>query len=170
MRDLLRTGVPTSYRRVRREVKTAGAAFRDDRLDASQLEALFCLRKLPENHEANFLMALILYRRGDYDRALEQVRTAEGSYVRLAVALALAGGRQNLQGRMDRVLQASDGMEELGAAYAPSKGHAGPARDGSAVPPGLRMEPDQLHGRAIIDDHGHPDPGGPDEMLSEPPG
>jgi tetratricopeptide (TPR) repeat protein len=103
-------------------IEKARTAFRSDRLDQCEKEALFCLSKLPDHQEAHFLMSLVLYKRGEYAPALEHLQEAESGYVEIARALSLAG-RQNLQKQSDEMVQLADEIEDLAGAYAASKSH-----------------------------------------------
>ncbi|MCX6571288.1 MAG: tetratricopeptide repeat protein [Candidatus Aminicenantes bacterium] len=111
-----------AYAALSPHIEKARAAFRKDRLDKCETEALTCLRLLPEHQEAHFLMSLVLYKRGEFSRALEHLQAAEAGYLMIAEALFLVG-RQNLQRQSEDVIRLTDELADLAAAYAASKSH-----------------------------------------------
>jgi tetratricopeptide (TPR) repeat protein len=111
-----------AYTTLSPHIEKARTAFRKDRLDKCEEEARFCLGKLPEHHEAHFLMSLVSYKRGDYSKALENIQAAEAGYLGIAKALFILG-RENAQKRPEDVTRLTDELADLAGAYAASKSH-----------------------------------------------
>jgi pentatricopeptide repeat protein len=114
--------VVNAYAGLSPHILKARAAFQRDRLDKCEKEALFCLAKLPEHHEAHFLMSHVLYKRGELDPALEHIKAAEAGYLKLAKELALAG-RKAGEGQSEDLLRVTEEIADLAGAYAASKSH-----------------------------------------------
>jgi len=111
-----------AYAALSPHIEKARTAFRKDRLDKCETEALYCLKLLPDHQEAHFLMSLVLYKRGEYGPALEHLQTAEAGYLRIAGALFVAG-RQSLQRQSEVMTRMTDELADLVAVYAESKSH-----------------------------------------------
>ena len=111
-----------AYATLSPHIEKARTAFRKDRLEKCEEEAVFCLEKLPEHQEAHFLMSLVLYKRGEYDQALENIQAAEAGYVRISRALFLVR-RENALKRPEDVNRLTDELADLAGAYAPSRSH-----------------------------------------------
>jgi tetratricopeptide (TPR) repeat protein len=103
-------------------IEKAKTAFRKDRLEKCEEEALFCLAKLPEHQEAHFLMSQVLYKRGEYGDALEHIRAAEVGYLQITELLSLMG-QQKLQIQSEDMIRLSDEIADLAAAAATVKSH-----------------------------------------------
>jgi pentatricopeptide repeat protein len=111
-----------AYATLSPHIEKAQMAFRKDRLEKCEEEARFCLAKLPEHHEAHFLMSLVLYKRGEYGKALENIQAAEAGYLVISRALFLLG-RENAQKRPEDVTRLMDELADLAGAYAVSRSH-----------------------------------------------
>jgi tetratricopeptide (TPR) repeat protein len=111
-----------AYAALSPHILKARAAFQKDRLDKCEKEALFCLGKLAEHHEAHFLMSHVLYKRGELGAALEHIEAAEAGYLKLAKELALAG-RKAGEGQSEDLLRVTEEIADLAGAYAASKSH-----------------------------------------------
>jgi tetratricopeptide (TPR) repeat protein len=111
-----------SYAALSPHIQKARAAFQKDRLDKCEKEALFCLDKQPDHHEAHFLMSHVLYKRGEFGPALEHILAAEAGYLKIAKELSLAG-RKAGQSQSEDMLRVTEEIADLAGAYAASKSH-----------------------------------------------
>lgn len=111
-----------SYAALSPHIQKARSAFQKDRLDKCETEALFCLERLPEHHEAHFLMSHVFYKQGEYGRALEHIEAAEAGFLRIGAALRLAG-RQGVQSQSEDLLRVTDEIADLAGAYSIAKSH-----------------------------------------------
>jgi tetratricopeptide (TPR) repeat protein len=96
-------------------IDKAKNAFQRDDLPACQKEALFCLDRLPEHHEAHFLLSQILYKRGEFGPALEHIQAAEDGSLRLSKVVAELY-QQKMAKRMDNVADLGDDVQGAEAA------------------------------------------------------
>jgi tetratricopeptide (TPR) repeat protein len=64
-----------------------------------------CLGKLPEHHEAHFILSQLLYKRGAFDRALDHILAAESGYVRFDAMI-----RRLQEERLKRTMEKKDEM------------------------------------------------------------
>ncbi len=110
-----------AYATLSPHIEKARTAFRKDRLEKCEEEARFCLAKLPEHHEAHFLMSQVLYKRGEYGNALEHLRSAEEGYIKISrLFLVLEGQKRQKQSEdIDRM---NGEIADLAAAAAAVKG------------------------------------------------
>lgn len=99
------------YARLSGHIDKANTAFRRANLEKCERLALFCLEKLPEHEEAHLLMSQILYKRGEFENALEHVQAAEAGYLELTEAVKLAQLRKMKQ-RADNVAGLIDEVDE----------------------------------------------------------
>jgi tetratricopeptide (TPR) repeat protein len=88
------------YSKLAARVESARTAFRKGNTAKCEREALFCLDRLPAHQEAHFLISQVLYKKGEFDRALEHVQAAEQGYIDWAEAAA-AVARQKLKSQTD---------------------------------------------------------------------
>jgi len=101
-------------------IDKAAAALKRGDLEKCEREALFCLEKLPQHHEAHLLMSQIFYKRGDFSGALEHVRAAEEGYLKLTEAMAVLE-QQRKKAQTDSVAGLIDDVQETASADAATK-------------------------------------------------
>jgi tetratricopeptide (TPR) repeat protein len=105
----------SAYTTLAPHIERARTAIRKDLLDKGQTEILFCLERLPEHQEAHFLMAQVLYKKGDYGGALEHVRAAEEGYLRMAKAVTNLE-QQKLKNKSEAMDVLSEELDDIAAA------------------------------------------------------
>ena len=110
-----------AYANLSPHIEKAKAAFRKDRLDKCEEEALFCLKELPEHQEAHFLMSQVRYKRGEYENALEHLRSAEEGYINISRLLLVLEG-QKRQKQSEDIDRMTGEIADLAAAAAAVKG------------------------------------------------
>ncbi len=110
-----------AYATLSPHIEKAKTAFRKDRLDKCEEEALFCLKELPEHQEAHFLMSQVLYKRGEYGNALEHLRSAEEGYITISRLLLVLEG-QKRQKQSEDIDRMTGEIADLAAAAAAVKG------------------------------------------------
>jgi tetratricopeptide (TPR) repeat protein len=76
------------YSNLAGHIEEARSAFQRGDLAACEKEAQFCLEKVADHHEAHFLIGQVLYKRGEFQKALERAKAAEVGFARWAVAVA----------------------------------------------------------------------------------
>jgi len=98
-------------------------------LENCEKEALFCLGKLPEHHEAHLLMSQVFYKRGEYVPALEHVRAAEEGFLKLTEAMTVME-QKRMKEQADSVAGLIDDVQDYTAAdqAAKSRGSCQPYR------------------------------------------
>lgn len=64
--------------------KKGQSYFLEGKLKKSEKELQKCLKKMPEHADASFFLSQIYYRRGDYEKSLEQILKAKENYKFLA--------------------------------------------------------------------------------------
>jgi tetratricopeptide (TPR) repeat protein len=96
-------------------IEKAKTAFHRDNLAKSEQEVLFCLERLPEHHEAHFLLSQILYKRGEFEKALEHIQAAKEGYLKYTEAVSLLG-QQKSEKQMDNVVDLTDDVQGATAA------------------------------------------------------
>lgn len=67
-----------------------------------------CLGKLPEHHEAHFILSQLLYKRGAFEMALDHILAAESGYVRFDAMM-----RKLQEEQLKRTMEKKDQMEEV---------------------------------------------------------
>jgi tetratricopeptide (TPR) repeat protein len=92
-------------------IDRAKTAFQSDNLEKCEKEVLFCLGRLPEHHEAHFLLSQILYKRGEFERALEHIQAAEEGFLKLNEAVSLLG-QQKMKKQIYNVVNRIDDVQE----------------------------------------------------------
>jgi tetratricopeptide (TPR) repeat protein len=117
------TGLIDQYSLVAGHVEKAKKAFRGADLSKCEKEALFCLAQVPEHHEAHFLLSQVLYKRGQFDEALEHIVAAEDGYLKLARAVSLLS-QENQAKRLDNLAGLVDDAQESAAAEQAAKNRA----------------------------------------------
>lgn len=75
--------VLTKYKILEPHATRAGKYFLAGDLVKCESEAAVCLKELPEHHEGHFLLAQILYKKGEFEAALVHVAAAEQGFIRL---------------------------------------------------------------------------------------
>jgi pentatricopeptide repeat protein len=117
------------YARLSTPIERAKTAFRRDDLKKCEREALLCLEKLPEHQEAHFLMSQVLYKRGEFEKALEHIRAAEEGYLKLTEAVA-AVEQQKIKKQTEKMASLVDDVRDYTAAdeAAKSRGSCQPDR------------------------------------------
>ena len=111
-----------AYAGLSKNVEKARQAFRKDRLERCEAEARVCLEKLPEHQEAHFLMALVLYKKGDFDRAVDHIQAAEAGYLRIAEAIH-ALGREGARQQTEAMSRMTEELSDLSGAYLITRSH-----------------------------------------------
>lgn len=97
------------YTRLSDHIEKAKTDFRRGNLAKCEQEALFCLERLPEHHEAHLLMSQVLYKRGEFGEALDHIQAAEEGYLKLTEAVSLSEKQkmmektENMAGLIDEV-------------------------------------------------------------------
>lgn len=71
------------YKALESRIEKARKYFLAENYAKCEKDAAGCLEALPGHHEAHFFMAQVLYKRGEFDKALEQMLSAESGFVRL---------------------------------------------------------------------------------------
>jgi tetratricopeptide (TPR) repeat protein len=133
-------------------IERARTALRKDLPDKARTEILFCLERLPEHQEAHFLMAQVLYKKGDYGGALEHVRAAEEGYLRMAKAVA-ALEQQKLKNKSQAMDALNEELEDIAAADAAVKnrGSCTPDRFSQALQESKEEMIKEQEARATVD-------------------
>jgi tetratricopeptide (TPR) repeat protein len=108
------------YAKLSSHIDKAKVAFRRDDLARCEKEVLFCLDRLPDHQEAHFLMSQVLYKRGEYEKALAHVLAAEEGYLRMAEAISVLE-QLKLKKRADNVAKLTDDVSDFTAADAAAK-------------------------------------------------
>lgn len=109
-----------AYSKLEARVESARTAFRKGNTAKCEREALFCLDRLPAHQEAHFLMSQVLYKKGEFDRALEHVRAAEQGYIEWAEAVA-ALEQQKLKRQAEGMPDLIDEVQEYADADAAAR-------------------------------------------------
>jgi tetratricopeptide (TPR) repeat protein len=78
-------------------------------------EAAGCLEVLPDHHEAHFFMAQVLYKRGEFDKALEQMLSAESGYLRLQGVVDRVQ-QKKFEKQLDKKVDLTEQLEDWSAA------------------------------------------------------
>lgn len=115
-------------------IAKAKSAFHRDNLAKCEQEVLFCLERLPEHHEAHFLLSQILYKKGEFEKALEHIQAAKEGYLKFTEAVYLLG-LQKTEKQMDNVVDLIDDVQGATAAEdaAKSRGSCQISRYGKGV-------------------------------------
>jgi tetratricopeptide (TPR) repeat protein len=110
-------------------IEKAEAALKRGDLEKCEQEALACLGRLPEHHEAHLLMTQVFYKRGEYGPALEHVRAAEEGYLKLTEAMTVLE-QKRMKAQTDSVAGLIDDVQNYTAAdqAAKSRGSCQPDR------------------------------------------
>ena len=116
-----------AYSTLAPRINKARSALRKGRLEACESIARECLAALPEHHEALFLLAQAAYQKGEYGRALDEIRAAEDGSARMARAVASLEQRKK-KAQADEMVRLSDEIADLAASAAAVKGR------GSCIP------------------------------------
>ncbi len=142
----------SAYTALTPHIERARTAFRKDLPDKARMEILFCLERLPEHQEAHFLMAQVLYKKGDYAGALEHVRAAEEGYLRMAKAVA-ALEQQKLKNKSQAMDVLNEELEDIAAADAAVKnrGSCTPDRFAQALQESKEEMIKEQEARATVD-------------------
>jgi pentatricopeptide repeat protein len=111
----------SAYSNLAPRVEKARSALRRGRLDKCEEEAWACLRQLPEHQEAHFLLSQVLYKKGEYDGALEHIRAAEEGSAKMAMAVSVLEQRKR-KNQSEEMIRLSDEIADLAAAAATVKG------------------------------------------------
>jgi len=96
-------------------IEKAKTAFQSDHPAQCEQEVLFCLERLPEHHEAHFLLSQILYKRDAFEKALEHIRAAEEGYLKMTAAASILQ-QQKMREQLDSVGSLIDNAREAAAA------------------------------------------------------
>ncbi len=96
-------------------IAKAKTAFQRNNLQAAEKEAQFCLARLPDHHEAHFVLSQVLYKKGEFGAALEHIAGAEDGFLKLSKVTA-ALYQQKMTQRMDNVAQLVDDVQGSEAA------------------------------------------------------
>ncbi|MCX6572063.1 MAG: tetratricopeptide repeat protein [Candidatus Aminicenantes bacterium] len=117
------------YSSLSAHIERAKNAFQRDNLAKCEQEVLFCLEKLPEHQEAHFLMSQVLYKRGEFEKALEHILAAEEGYLKLTEAVSFLE-QQKIKKKMDNMASLFDDVQEYTVAdkAAKSRGSCQPDR------------------------------------------
>lgn len=96
-----------------------------------------CLEKLPEHHEAHYLMSQLLYKKGKFDKALEHIILAESGFNHFA-ELALSSQQEKLKKNIEDKGQMTDTVGQLEKArdQAKERGSCQPEQYETAVQEG----------------------------------
>jgi len=96
-------------------IEKAKTAFQRDNLTKCEQEVLFCLERLPEHQEAHFLLSQILYKKGEFEKALEHIQAAEEGYLKMTEAASVLE-QQKMKEQLDSVGSLIDNAREAAAA------------------------------------------------------
>jgi tetratricopeptide (TPR) repeat protein len=96
-------------------IEKAKTAFQRNNLTKCEQEVIFCLERLAEHHEAHFLQSQILYKRGEFEKALEHIQAAEEGYLKMTEAAAVLE-QEKMKEKMDSVGILIDDAREAAAA------------------------------------------------------
>ncbi len=97
-------------------IEKAKIAFQKGDLTKCEKDVLFCLKRLPEHQEAHFILSQILYKKGEFEKALEHVQAAEEGYLKMTEAASVLE-QKKMKEQLDSVSSLIDNAREAAAAY-----------------------------------------------------
>ncbi|MEN6310662.1 MAG: tetratricopeptide repeat protein, partial [Acidobacteriota bacterium] len=110
----------SGYSALADRIDKAAAALKRGELEKCEREALYCLGKLPQHHEARLLMSQVFYKRGEYAGALEHVRAAEDGYLKLTEAVAVLEQKRK-KAQVDSMARLIEDVQEYESADSATK-------------------------------------------------
>jgi Tfp pilus assembly protein PilF len=103
------------YKVLESRIEKARIFFLAENYAKCEKEAAGCLEALPDHHEAHFFMAQVLYKRGEFNKALEQMLSAESGFVRLQDIVDRVQ-QKKFEKQLDKKVDLAEQLEDWGAA------------------------------------------------------
>jgi len=103
------------YKALESRIEKARKFFLAENYSKCEKEAAGCLEALPDHHEAHFFMAQVLYKRGELDKALEQMLSAESGFVRLQDIVDRVQ-QKKFEKQLDKKVDLAEQLEDWSAA------------------------------------------------------
>jgi len=103
------------YKALESRIEKARKFFLAENYAKCEKEAAGCLEALPDHHEAHFFMAQVLYKRGELDKALEQMLSAESGFVRLQDIVDRVQ-QKKFEKQLDKKVDLAEQLEDWSAA------------------------------------------------------
>jgi len=105
----------TKYKTLESRIEKARKYFLAENYVKCEKEAAGCLEALPEHHEAHFFKAQVLYKRGEFDKALEHMISAESGFVLLRDVLDRVQ-QKKFEKQLDKKVELTEQLEDWSAA------------------------------------------------------
>jgi len=103
------------YKTLESRIEKVRKYFLAENFAKCEKEAAGCLEALPDHHEARFFMAQVLYKRGEFDEALEQMLSAESGYARLQDVVDRVR-QKKFENQLDKRVELTEQLEDWSAA------------------------------------------------------
>lgn len=122
------------YSMLSSRIEKARTAFTKGNLEKCEQEALYCLKKLADHHEAHYLLTQVLYKRGEFEKALGHIQAAEEGHLKMTeAAFSLEQRRKEEQMDLVGILIENAQVAEAAEKSATQRGSCGVNRFSKAT-------------------------------------